>query len=82
MYLPPGQPLRFAFFESLPMQRVLTFAKKLPWAEVRARLRVVGAGMQWLNARLPARYGVWIASMLGVLLSLFTLVGYGVGLLA
>ena len=64
------------------MQRVLTFAKKLPWAEVRARLRVVGAGMQWLNARLPARYGVWIASMFGVLLALFTLVGFGVGLLA
>ena len=64
------------------MQRVLTFAKKLPWAEMRARLRVVGAGMQWLNARLPARYGVWIASMLGVLLALFTLVGFGVGLLA
>ena len=63
------------------MQRVLTFAKKLPWAEVRARLRVVGAGMQWLNARLPARYGVWIASMFGVLLALFTLVGFGVGLL-
>jgi glutamate synthase domain-containing protein 2 len=81
VYLPPGQPLRFAFFESLPMQRVLTFAKKLPWAEMRARLRVVGAGMQWLNARLPARYGVWIASMLGVLLALFTLVGFGVGLL-
>jgi glutamate synthase domain-containing protein 2 len=63
------------------MQRVLTFAKKLPWADMRARLRVVGAGMQWLNARLPARYGVWIASMLGVLLALFTLVGFGVGLL-
>ena len=63
------------------MQRVLPFAKKLPWADMRARLRVVGAGMQWLNARLPARYGVWIASMLGVLLALFTLVGFGVGLL-
>jgi glutamate synthase domain-containing protein 2 len=82
VYLPPGQPLCFAFFESLPMQRVLTFAKKLPWADIRARLRVVGASMQWLSARLPARYGVWIASMLGVLLALFTLVGFGVGLLA
>jgi glutamate synthase domain-containing protein 2 len=37
--------------------------------------------MQWLSARLPARYGVWIASMFGVLLALFTLVGFGVGLL-
>ena len=64
------------------MQRILTFAKKLPWAEIRAQLGRIGLAMQWLSARLPSRYGFWVACMLGVLLALFTLVGFGVGLLA
>jgi len=64
------------------MQRILTFAKKLPWAEIRAQLGRIGQAMQWLSARLPSRYGFWVACMLGVLLALFTLVGFGVGLLA
>ena len=64
------------------MQRILTFAKKLPWAEIRTQLGRIGLAMQWLSARLPSRYGFWVACMLGVLLALFTLVGFGVGLLA
>jgi glutamate synthase domain-containing protein 2 len=64
------------------MQRILTFAKKLPWAEIRTQLGRIGLAMQWLSARLPSRYGFWVACMFGVLLALFTLVGFGVGLLA
>ncbi len=64
------------------MRRILTIAKNLPLPDLRPLLRRLHASLQQLNAQLPVRYSFLVACFLGVLLTLFSLVGFGVGFLA
>ena len=64
------------------MRRVVTFAKNMPLPKLLHLQRRLELHLQRFSALLPARYNFLVACVLGVLLTLFSLVGFGVGFLA